>query len=116
MLDRTRKLRVRTSSVGGGPVVSVRGEVDLRTAPDLRAQLLDAAGQVVGPLLIDLSGVTYMDSSGVGTLVLLKRELDKAHRKLVLISPAPRVRGIFEIAHLDRFFRIVNSIEEARSA
>lgn len=115
MGDRSRRLRTRTSTAGDSPVVSVRGEVDMETAPDLRALLLSAAQRSTGPLLVDLSAVSYMDSSGAGTLVLVKRELEKAGRKLVLINPQPRVRGVFEIANLDRFFTIVPTVEEARA-
>jgi anti-anti-sigma factor len=54
-----------------------------------------------------------MDSSGAGTMVLVKRELEREGRSMVLIGLQPRVRSVFEITRLDQFFRIMSSAEEA---
>ncbi len=111
-----RTLLVQTTTLHGRPVVQVQGEIDLRTSPELRDRLLEAAQEVSGQLLIDLSAVDYIDSSGVGTLVYMKREVEKAGGQLVLIGPPPRVRGIFEVTRLDTFFRIVPSVDEVGAA
>jgi anti-anti-sigma factor len=113
MVERAGSLRVKLVQAEGTAVVAIKGEVDLRTSPELRTQLQEMAARVDGPLLIDLSGVEYMDSSGVGTIVFIKRELERAGRKLVLIRLQPRVRSVFEIAHLDKFFTIAESVAEA---
>jgi len=105
-------LKVRTVSTDGPAVVTVQGEVDMVTAPEFRTLLLQSAAESAGPLLLDLSGVTYMDSSGVGTMVYLKREIERRGRQLVLVGLPPRVRGVLEITHLDRFFTIVGSLDE----
>jgi len=105
-------LIVRTISTDGRAVVNVQGDVDMATAPQFRTLLLQSAAESVGPLLLDLSGVAYMDSSGVGTMVYLKREIERRGRQLVLIGLQPRVRGVLEITHLDRFFTIVGSLDE----
>lgn len=106
-------LDIKTVMADGAPVIHVAGEVDLRTSPRLRVQLLEAAGKAQGPFLVDLSGVSYMDSSGVGTMVFVKRELERGGRRLVLIGLQSRVRSVLEITHLDKFFTIVPSINEA---
>ena len=109
-------LDVKTATVSGRGVVQVRGEVDMRTAPGLRDRLLDAAQALSGELLIDLSGVDYIDSSGVGTMVYVKREVERAGGRVVLIGLSPRVRGVFEMTRLDTFFKIVPSVAEADGA
>lgn len=106
-------LEIKTVTTDGRAVVQVRGEVDLRTSPRLRVLLLEAAANLSGPLLLDLSGVSYMDSSGVGTMVYVKRELERRGRRFVLIGLQQRVRGVFEITHLDKFFTIVENVDEA---
>ena len=113
MTARTRTLRIETRVVGGQTVAAVRGTVDLSTSPQLRDALLDVAARTTGPLYVDLSQVPYMDSSGVGTLVYAKRECDRSGRSVVLIGLPARVRSVLEITHLDRFFRIVNTADEA---
>ncbi len=106
-------IQVSLTTTDGTAVVVVAGEIDMHTSPRLRALLLEHAGKLTGPLLIDLSAVGHMDSSGVGTLVFIKREIERAGRRLVLIGLQPRVRGVFEITNLDRFFTIARNVAEA---
>ncbi len=107
-------MQVEFVSQGGIRVARVRGDVDLRTSPQLRELLLDEAQAASGLLAIDLSGVAYMDSSGVGTLVFVKREAERAGRRVVLAGVQPRVRSVLEITHLDKFFTIVADLSEVR--
>jgi len=107
------KLQVEMTVAADGPAVRVQGEVDLRTAPLLRERLLDWVNRSTGTVRVDLSQVPYMDSSGVGTMVFVKRETERAGRRIVLIGLQPRVRSVFEITHLDKFFTIMHSADEA---
>ncbi len=113
MSNTARSLKVEQTAINDRPVVRVRGDVDLRTSPQLREQLLESSRQVAGTLLVDLSEVNYMDSSGVGTLVYVKREIERAGGRITLCGLQPRVRSVFEITHLDKFFTIVGSVDEA---
>lgn len=112
MSDQAGTLQVTTSTANDRLVVNVCGEVDLRTSPQLRAALLESAQKTTGSLLVDLSGVSYMDSSGVGTMVYVKRQVERDGRRLVLVGLQPRVRSVLEITHLDKFFTIAQSIDE----
>lgn len=99
-------------------VVSLSGEVDIVRSPDLQASLQDAINRIPGKgaVVVDLSGVTYMDSSGVATLV---RGLQLSRKKgvgLVLCSLQDRVRSIFEIARLDTVFPMASTLDEALEA
>ena len=107
-------LKVETTIEQNAPVVHVRGDVDLHSSPRLRELLLESARRTTDTLRIDLSQVHYMDSSGVGTMVFVKREVERAGRHVILIGLQPRVRSVFEITHLDKFFRIVATLDEAR--
>lgn len=102
----------------GMMVVSLSGEVDIMRSPDLQASLQDAINRISGKgaVVVDLSGVTYMDSSGVATLV---RGLQLSRKKgvgLVLCSLQDRVRSIFEIARLDTVFPMASTLDEAIEA
>ncbi len=114
MSEAEAALQIRSSADPAGRVVILHGEVDLRSSPRLRGALLELLEDRPARLIIDLVGVTYMDSSGVGTLVEIKRRVEQAGGKLVLIGMQQRVRSVFEITRLDRFFTIAASADEAR--
>ena len=109
-------LNVRAEADPAGTLVTVAGEVDLNTSPQLRDALLDVVGRGGGRIIIDLSSVGYMDSSGVGTIVEAKRRADRDGAKLVLSGLQERVLSVFQITQLDRFFTIAESLDDAREA
>ncbi len=116
MNEPDRELNVQRTEAHGRTVLKVTGEVDLRTSPQLRELLLEAAEQTEGALLLDLADVSYMDSSGVGTMVYVKREIERDSRQMILVGLQPRVRSVFEITHLDKFFKIVDRVEDVEQA
>jgi anti-sigma B factor antagonist len=97
-------------------VVRLTGEIDMYRTP----QVLEALEPRMQPcpqrVIVDLSEVSYMDSSGVGTLVHLFRRINSHNGKLILVNPNQRVRSIFEITRLDRFFTICHDHQEALQA
>ncbi|MFH0980938.1 MAG: STAS domain-containing protein [Planctomycetota bacterium] len=98
---------------GGTTVVAAQGEIDLRHSPDFHKTLMKLCEERPQILVIHLGEVTYMDSSGVGTLVAIFRRTKEYGGRMVLVAPTARVRGIFEITRLDRFFTIKDSESEA---
>lgn len=108
-------LHIDTQREEGGVVVRLTGDLDMHTCPDLRTTLLECIERQPGRLIVDFSGVGYIDSSGVGTMVELKRRLDRAGGHMVLCGLQSRVRSVFEIAKLDRYFQIAPSVDEARA-
>lgn len=112
MNDEPQSLQINTSSEGGKTVVHVRGDVDMHSSPQLRDGLLSLATQLDNELLIDLGGVSYMDSSGVGTMVFVKRQVERDGGRMVLIGLRARVRSVLEITRLEKFFTIVKRVDE----
>jgi anti-sigma B factor antagonist len=101
---------------GKAVIVVAAGEIDLRHSPDLHKTLVDLCADQPNPLVIHLGEVSYMDSSGVGTLVEIFRRVKGYGGKMALVSPTQRVRSVFEITRLDHFFTIVpNEAEALRS-
>lgn len=114
MHDAAPSLSVRLITESGASIVRPQGAIDLNNAPSLRSQLLTLADLKPPKVIVDLSRVTYVDSSAVGTLVEFKRRMDRSNGgRVVLAGLRPRVRGVFEISKLDQFFTIVASMEEA---
>lgn len=107
-------LEVNTQREPDATIVSLSGEVDLRTSPKLRSTFLELLDEKPARIVVNLADVKYVDSSGVGTIVELNRRALKADSKVVLVGLQQRVRSLFEITQLDKFFTITDSIDEAR--
>jgi len=90
----------------GALTFAVEGEVDLYTSPDLRAAILNAAPPANGVLAVDLRGVSYMDSSGVATLVEGLKSAGQKKASFVLMSPSPSVMKVLQLSRLDAVFEI----------
>ncbi len=81
-------------------VLALSGELDLLTAPELEAALSEAQGEPHELLAIDLSQLTFMDSSGLAVLVGAKESADASGRRVVLRRPGPQVRRLLALVGL----------------
>jgi len=99
--------------VDGNMIIRLKGDVTLQRSPELRGQLAKLLDEKPDRLVIDLSRVNYMDSSGVATLVEALQRARKTKTPLPLLSMTSRVKSVFEIARLDTIFSIVDSEAEA---
>lgn len=81
------------------------GELDLGTAGHFR-QMFQALDPCAGTVVVDLSGLTFIDSSGLHELVVAYKALQGAGGDLVLQSPSTQTRRVLEIVGLDRLFSI----------
>jgi len=106
-------LKVRSRREGGAIVLSAEGEVTVFSSPALREVLRRAAEEKPGRLVLDLSQTSYIDSSGVATLVEALQSVNRHQGQLVLAGMNDRVRGVFEIARLHTVFRIASDVQEA---
>jgi anti-sigma B factor antagonist len=94
---------IDVDTAGEATVVVVTGELDLATAPKLRAALADLSGAV----RLDLGAVTFLDSSAISVLVEAHQRLaESGNGGLVLHSLAGQTRRVLEIAGLEDFFEL----------
>ena len=80
-----------------GVHVRLMGEVDLATAPELDRVLDELAGNGHGRLLIDLGGVEFMDSTGIGSIFRAPRSTDANGHRLTVRRGSPQVQRLFEL-------------------
>ena len=99
----------------GTVVVSFAGEVDLEHSPAAREVLLEQVGRR-RRVLVDLSKVDYIDSSGIASLVESFQRAKKAGTAFALAAPNPAALRVLELARLDRVFRIFATVEEGLDA
>lgn len=105
-------LSVTTSLTYTSVVVTVAGEVDLHTADVLRDHAVAAAGRDEVRLVLDLTGVGFMDSVGIGVLVLLRRKVAARHGELHVV-PSRRVRAALRLSGLDTVLTLHPSVAAA---
>jgi anti-sigma B factor antagonist len=94
-------------------VVSLRGEIDALTAPKLGSRLFGLAEDGARGVVVDLSQVTFMDSTGIGVLLNALRHLTVRRCKMVLVCPTARVMRPFEVTGLVGHLTIFDSREKA---
>jgi anti-sigma B factor antagonist len=103
---------------GSFSVLSVSGEVDVATVPRLREQLHGLVAQGRNRIVVDLDGVDFLDSTGLGVLVgALKRvkgdEGGAGGGVLHLVCNQARIRKVFEVTGLTKVFAIFDSVDDA---
>lgn len=109
-------LEVSVKSKGGMTIVDIVGEVDLYSSPKLRSDLLNLTKSENEKILLDLSQVKYMDSSGVATLVEALQQAGKYGGKLKLANLRDAVKDVFELSRLDKVFDIYPTLEAAEKS
>ena len=115
-MSKAEELEINAEAFDGGMIIRPVGEIDLSCAAMLRHELTAAQSGKPQRLIIDLSQVPYMDSSGVATLVEAMQIARRNQTNLVLCALQSKVLSIFEIARLDMVFKIVDTLEEAKTA
>jgi anti-sigma B factor antagonist len=94
-------------------VISIKGEVDMFTSPNLREKLLPLFKKNVKGIIIDLSQVSFMDSSGIATLVEGLQWSRKNKREFVLTQLGDNVKNALALTKLDNVFAIKEKIDDA---
>ena len=92
-------------------LVRLSGDVDLHSSPKAREAILGCLKQKM-PLLVDLSAVNYMDSSGVASLVEGYQTAKKLGLEFGLVAVAQSAMNVIKLARLDKVFPIHASLEE----
>ncbi len=96
---------------GSFVVLGLEGEIDLSCSPDARKQILAVLSKG-RDLLVDLSEVSYIDSSGVASLVEGYQTAKKAGQKFGLVGVSDAAMSVLQLARLDKVFPIHASVEE----
>lgn len=87
-------------------VLPLEGEIDLHISPRVEKSLTSIIKSRPAHVVIDLSGVTFIDSSGLAVLIHAMQDIEKYGGKLILAGMNDNVRPIFEMARLDQVFLI----------
>jgi anti-sigma B factor antagonist len=94
-------------------ILPLEGEIDLHVAPQISASLANLIAEKPPHVVVDLSKVSYIDSSGLAALIEAMQNVNRYGGKFALAGLQEGVRPIFEIARLDQVFRIFPDTESA---
>ena len=106
-------------SVTAGPahtLVAVAGECDLHTGRQLRDVLTSEVSRGVRRLILDLSGLSFMDSTGMQVLLSVRAVLTVRGGVLALVCPQPVVARILELTGADRVIPVYDTLQDAQTA
>jgi anti-sigma B factor antagonist len=114
--SRVLPLEVNVTAADFGVLVTITGELDIATVPRVRAAL--SAHDVAGgeAVVVDLSDVTFMDSSGLSLFLTLERELRERGGRLAIACPDGAARLIFDVTGLDGHLPLYPSRDTAAAA
>jgi anti-anti-sigma factor len=97
-------------------VFSPEGAIDLHVSPELRASLREIIDQKPKRLVVDLSRVPYVDSSGIAVLIGAMQSLEHEGGVFMLAGAQETVMTILESARLDKYFRLYPDVKSALAA
>jgi len=104
------------STTSNVPTVAMSGRLDIDTAPELRRVLHKHIGDRPSGLLLDLSGLDFMDTSGLATLIEARQLLQQDGGRLALFGLAAQIAEVFSMAQVEGMFTIVATESEALEA
>jgi len=96
-------------------VVTLKGDLDLEHSSRMRQNLLDILGKARA-VIVDLAGVTMIDSSGIASLLEGFQEARKKGKDFVLVAPGDPVIRVLKLARLDKVFQIADDVTAAKKA
>lgn len=109
MTEERMELTLENATSREWTVVRVAGELDLHTSPQLRDHVLGLLGEPPVRIALDMSDVSFMDSSSLGTLVTCLKRVRERDGRMVLIGVAGSPMKVLSLTGLDRVFELVSS-------
>ena len=108
-------LAVERSQVDGYELLAVEGELDIATAPRMIAALNEAFAELRLPLVVDLSSVDFMDSTGLALLINANRRLTRRSKGFAVVCPPGPLRRVFEITDMVETLHVCPDRARARA-
>ena len=101
---------LQTEQEGNAALISVRGDLDIQVAERVADALTEAESTEADLLVLDLSGLTFLDSTGMGVIAAAHVRAIDASRRFVIVRPPTGVRQAFELSGLDEVVTIVDEL------
>ena len=102
------------SRIDGYELLTVEGELDIATAPRMMGALNEAIAEMDAPLVVDLTNVMFMDSTGLALLMNARRRVVRLGHGFAIVCPNGPIGRVFEIADMVDSLRVCPDKESAR--
>ena len=106
-------MKLDVGEQSGAHVVTVVGEIDISTAPELRRRLSTLVDDGAGRVIVDLEGVEFLDSTALSVLIGARRRLERQGRDLELVCTRAPVLRVLAVTGLARYFTLHDSLDLA---
>jgi anti-sigma B factor antagonist len=106
-------VKIREEKVNDAAVCFLEGEVNINNTPELRKAFDGLISKGEKKVIVDFSAVTYIDSSGLATLIEMFQRLKKINGRLRFCNMEQKIKNVFEITKLHKLFDIADSRENA---
>jgi len=106
-------MKIEQRTEGNATVLSLSGEIDMNNSTEVREVLRQLVERKVQNIVVNMGGVSYIDSAGLATLVECLQGLKKYNGRLILTDLKENVKDVFSVARLDMVFEIRDSEKEA---
>lgn len=115
MTNEELSVSIATERNGGAIIFRLRGSLDIATSPSVRAALLEEAGDGKQEIIVDLTDLEFLDSTGLGALIgAQRRALEQGGHVRLVVSEGPIAR-LLNITGLVRVFSVYHSLDAALS-
>lgn len=106
-------MKIKEEIINDVFICAIEGEIDINTSPLLRKTFDKIIKGNEKKVLVDFSGVSYIDSSGLATLIEMFQRLQKIGGKIRFSNMTEKVKNIFEITKIDKLFAIFSTRQDA---
>lgn len=111
-MDEPTHLRIGASAVNGVVMITLAGELDLASAPALADAIDGAASHGADLVIVDLRGLDFMDSTGIGVLVKAHQAAAQSAYRFAVVKGSPQVDRILSLTGLDEQLTLLDAPEE----
>ena len=106
-------MQINTRNVEEVIIVDIHGEIDLYNSPKIKEFIMGKMNEGYKKFIVNLDSVTYIDSSGIGTLIFCRTTLNQNNGSLKIMKIHDSVKRIFELTKLNTFFSVYDTEEDA---
>ncbi len=113
-------MTIEVESINNGVIIRIGGEIDLSVSPEIKEKILEQielhkkehSFNIAKSVYADLSGVSYIDSSGIASLIQSHQQAAKSGTNFYLFKSSEAVLKVIKLARLDSIFKLVDTIQE----
>ncbi|UCH11961.1 MAG: STAS domain-containing protein [Candidatus Omnitrophota bacterium] len=106
-------MKITKTTQQGVVICHINGDIDINSSPDIRKTFAELTASYQKKIVINLAEVSYIDSSGLATLVEMLKKIKIYGGGLRLSNLADKVKALFEITKLEKIFQIYDTAEQA---